>query len=199
MLRSFYIALINIIVCCFFSYQIAPFVKKIGTKYKIVDIPNIRKIHTKPIVRIGGLSIFIIFFFYFFLYRIFFDFSSLNPDNIYSLSVILIGALIFFVIGLHDDIFKSSPFLRLSLQFGIAFLVSKCGINFGSLNFFIPYFGQVNMVLPDYVNLIFSSFWIVGITNAINWIDGIDALAAGFSSILSIGLCLLMVIMQLLL
>ena len=36
--------------------------------------------------------------------------------------------------------------------------------------------------------MLFASFWIVGITNAINWIDGIDALAAGYSSILSINM-----------
>ena len=96
MLKSFYIALINIILCSFFSYHIAPLVKKIGTKYKIVDIPNIRKIHTKPIVRIGGLSIFIIFFLYFFLYKIFVDFSNLNPENIYYMYIIFVGFYFFF-------------------------------------------------------------------------------------------------------
>ena len=60
------IALVNILVCSFSSYFIAPLIKLIGIKFKIFDIPNKRKIHTEPIIRIGGLSIFIIFFACFF-------------------------------------------------------------------------------------------------------------------------------------
>ena len=85
--------------------------------------------------------------------------------------------LLFFLIGIHDDICKSSPLLRLLLQFVVAFFVSLNGINLGAFNFSLPYFGQINLVLIPIINHIISAFWIVGITNAINWIDGIDALA----------------------
>ena len=61
MSREIYIALINSFVCSLSTYFIAPIVKKIGSNYEIVDIPSTRKIHTVPIVRIGGLSIFLIF------------------------------------------------------------------------------------------------------------------------------------------
>ena len=134
MSRGFYIAFFNIILCTFFSYIIGPLVKRIGEKYSIIDIPDLRKIHTYPIVRIGGISIFTTFF------------------------------------------------------------VSFCGINFGNLNFTLPFFGDINLILPQFLNYIITSFWIVGITNSINWLDGIDALAAGYSSILSIGLCILMIL-----
>ena len=73
-------------------------------------------------------------------------------------------------------------------------MVAFCGINFGTLNFTLPFFGNINLILPQLLNYIITSFWIVGITNSINWLDGIDALAAGYSSILTIGLCLLMIL-----
>ena len=193
MLSSTYIALINIFLCSFLTYFVAPFVREIGLNYKIVDIPNTRKIHNVPIVRIGGLSIFIIFLL-FFLGYIFFSFSLDIFSSTYYLYEIFIGASLFFLIGLHDDIFKSSPFLRLALQFTIAFVLSSYGLNFGSLNFSLPFLGNFNIVLPLALNYIVSSFWIVGITNALNWLDGIDGLAAGYSSILSLGLCLFMII-----
>ena len=72
--------------------------------------------------------------------------------------------------------------------------VSNYGINFGSLDFFVPYNGDINIIIPPFIDNILTSFWIVGITNAINWIDGMDGLAAGYCSILSMGLCLLMII-----
>ena len=53
-----YLAITNILLCSIISYALAPFVKLIGTKFNIVDLPNLRKVHKKPIVRIGGLTIF---------------------------------------------------------------------------------------------------------------------------------------------
>ena len=195
MLSEINIAFINIIICTFFSFIIAPIVKRIGEKYNIFDLPDSRKVHTYPVVRIGGLSIFTTFFlYYYFLSKNYIDLNIFDNSSIINLSSILIGAFIFFLIGIHDDIYKSSPLLRLCLQFLVAFFVSFYGINFGSLNLIVPFFGNINLILPQYLNYIISSFWIVGITNSINWLDGIDALAAGYSSILSIGLCLLMIL-----
>ena len=86
-----------------------------------------------------------------------------------------IGGVLFFLIGIHDDIFKSSPFLRLFLQFVVAFVVAFKGINFNAFNFYLPFFSLINISLPEPLNYTLSAFWIVGITNAINWLDGLDA------------------------
>ena len=194
MLSGFYIATINIILCSLFSYYLGPIVKKLGEKFKIIDIPNVRKVHTKPIVRIGGVSIFITFLSYL-LFCIFFNNFIYDYCFHYEkIFVILTGSIFFFLIGIHDDIYKSSPILRLFLQFLITFWVSINGIGFSSLNFYLPFYGDLNITLIFFIQHIFNAIWIVGLTNAINWIDGIDSLAAGYSSILSLGLCLLMFI-----
>ena len=194
MSRGFYIATINIIICSLFSYYLAPFVKKLGSQFKIIDIPDLRKVHTTPIVRIGGVSIFITFLSYL-LFTNFFTHISYNYGVYeYKLFVILIGSVFFFLIGIHDDIYKSSPLLRLFLQFLVTFCVSLYGIGFSSLNLYLPFYGDLTLTLPFILQHIFNAFWIVGLTNAINWIDGIDSLAAGYCSILSLGLCLLMFI-----
>ena len=67
MFGGFNIAFINIILCTFFCYISAPLVKRIGEKFNIIDIPDSRKVHTHPIVRIGGLSIFTTFCLYYFV------------------------------------------------------------------------------------------------------------------------------------
>jgi len=123
-----------------------------------------------------------------------FDSNIFYSESTFNLSSIFVGAFLYFLIGIHDDVFKSSPLLRLFMQFLIAVVVAYCGINFGTLDFTAPFFGNIKFTLPQYLNYIITSFWIVGTTNSINWLDGIDALAAGYSSILAIGLCLLMIL-----
>ena len=186
------VAIINVLICSIISYAIAPIVIKIGHKFNIVDFPDFRKVHKKPIVRIGGLTIFGVASIYFLLFKFFINFGNFESDISSKFYFFLIGGLLFFLIGIHDDIYKSSPFFRLILQFAVAFFVSFGGIRFGSLDFYFPYFGQINILLPNTINYLFSMFWIVGITNAINWLDGIDALAGGYCAILSIGFCSLM-------
>ncbi len=194
MFSSLYIAFVNIILCTSCSFLIAPVVKRIGEKFNIIDFPDSRKVHTSPTVRIGGLSIFITFFLIYLININFFGLNNFDSISTINLTSILIGGCLFFLIGIHDDVFKSSPLLRLFLQFLVAFMVSFCGINFGKLNFTLPFYGNINLILPEFLNHIITSFWIVGITNSINWLDGIDALAAGYSSILAIGLCFLMIL-----
>ena len=186
------VAIISVLICSIFSYGLAPFFKKIGTKFNIIDLPDSRKVHKQPLVRIGGVSIFVVSSLYLFLTRFFISFQSFDSDFLSRFNIFLIGGLLFFLIGIHDDIFKSSPFLRLCLQFIVAFYVSFNGIRFSLINLNIPYLDQVNLLLPDFLIFLFSAFWIVSITNAINWLDGIDALAGGYSVILSFGLCILM-------
>ena len=194
MLNGFYIATINIILCSLFSYYLGPIVKKLGAYFKIIDIPDVRKVHTKPIVRIGGVSIFITFLFYFLVTNFFTQLTNNYGLYGYKLCVIVIGSIFFFLIGIHDDIYKSSPLLRLFLQFLVTFWVSFNGIGFSSINLYLPFYGDLTLSFPFILQHIFNAIWIVGLTNSINWIDGIDSLAAGYSSILSFGLCLLMVI-----
>lgn len=188
-MSGFYIATISIFVCSLFSYFLGPPVKNLGIRFKIMDIPDLRKVHKIPLVRIGGLTILIPFILFLsFFQNSFIDFSIFSG----KLFFIFFGSILFFLIGIHDDIYKSSPILRLFLQFTIAFWVSFNGIGFTSLDFYLPFYGDVTLLLPFILKHIFNAAWIVGLTNSINWIDGIDSLAAGYCSILSFGLCILM-------
>ena len=62
MLLGSYIAIINITLCSLFSFYLGPLVKGLGSAFRIIDIPDKRKVHTIPIVRIGGVSIVVTFF-----------------------------------------------------------------------------------------------------------------------------------------
>ena len=180
--------IINIIFCTFLGFLIGPLINNIGYKFNILDIPDARKINKYPIVRIGGTTILISFFFGLFINPRFFsnpDFFIFDSQYIFTL---LGGAFLYFLLGLHDDIFRSSPILRLIIQTLIAIWVTFCGINISTLNISIPFVQNYNLDLPIFFVYLLTSFWIVGITNAINWLDGFDGLAGGFCSIISFGL-----------
>ena len=97
------IGFVNLLISSLISYLLGPFINNLGLKLRILDIPDQRKIHKKPIVRIGGLSIVFTFFIYITLtYRFIPYFEVLNLRII----GLLVGSLIYFILGLHDDIYR---------------------------------------------------------------------------------------------
>ena len=182
------VAIINITICSFIGFFLAPLIRNLGFKYNILDIPNSRKIHKSPIVRIGGLTIFLTFFLFLFINYLFLNSADTNLFGSQKILAIIIGSLFYFLLGIHDDIYRSSPVLRLIIQFLIAFIVSLLGINLSDFTINLPYFGSIDFALPSFWSHLLTCFWIVGITNAINWLDGLDGLAAGYSFFVSLSI-----------
>lgn len=170
---------------------IIPKVNKIGIKFNLIDKPNIRKQHDTEIVRVGGLAIIFAFLIAILLCAFFIntnDFLRLENFNNNLLILIISGGIFFNFIGLLDDIFNISPFLRLFFQFIVATFIWNQGISINSI--YIPGMPDAfNLILyPKIISLLFTCIWIVGVTNALNWMDGLDGLASGITSITSIAI-----------
>ena len=175
------------------SYAVIPKLEKFGKYYGLLDKPDTRKIHSKPIVRIGGVAIFIGCNFSFLLISIlsrlffpFFDKFYFQIDEI-TISIILCSTG-FFLIGLLDDVYSISPYPRLFFQFLVSGILWKFGLRIENLLFLNTYIFKDYVFLSQLFSFVISLIWIVGVTNAINWIDGLDGLAGGFTLITSIGL-----------
>lgn len=160
---------ITLIVCFTISILITPMVKKLAFLIGATDKPNRRKVHQSTMPRLGGLAIFISFIV---------GMVILQPKNPAS-TAILIGCIIIVITGICDDLFELPAKYKLIGQLAAAFTV----VFLGDLQVFfinLPFGGQLEF---GYLSIPFTIFWIVGITNAINLIDGLDGLAAGVSSI----------------
>lgn len=158
------------------SFLSVPFVKNIACKVGAVDIPkDARRMHKKAIPLLGGLSIF-----YGFIVSTV-CFSTLNRQ----MWGILLGAIVIVALGVVDDIKALSARLKFPIQIVTAAIPVFMGsrINFVS----IPFVENAanNIVFNDILSYIISILWIVGVTNAVNLIDGLDGLAAGVSAIAS--------------
>jgi UDP-N-acetylmuramyl pentapeptide phosphotransferase/UDP-N-acetylglucosamine-1-phosphate transferase len=180
----------NIYFICFAIFPLLSFVatflcinpiKKLSLKYGFYDAPSSRKSHRENIVRLGGLAIYIgVFFSLFFIHSnkpILDKYLFSNPLENTFIIKIFIGSSIFFVLGIFDDLFRLSPFVRLFIQFLTVIILGINGLLFNEFNF-IPLNYSFTLSVPINISLIIHALWISGITNAINWLDGLDGLTA---------------------
>jgi UDP-GlcNAc:undecaprenyl-phosphate GlcNAc-1-phosphate transferase len=138
--------------------------RKAAKTFNIYDHPNERKFHSHPTPLLGGMAIFFSFLFTIVLFE-------RHIDNTMILYWILGMSFIILIMGAIDDYKELSAKIRLLVQFSAAGVVIYHGVRLS----FLP-----NNVVGDTFEVILSLFWIVGITNAINFIDGMDGLATGY-------------------
>ncbi|MBP3890629.1 MAG: undecaprenyl/decaprenyl-phosphate alpha-N-acetylglucosaminyl 1-phosphate transferase [Solobacterium sp.] len=158
------------------SLIFVPIAKRIGFALGIYAQENTRTVHHGKIVRIGGVAIYLAF-----LIAITLLWSADDTIN-----GILIGGSIIFFGGLLDDMYDLSPKIKLLFQIVGTILVMVLG-NIYLTDFHILSFDISNPV----ITILISFFWIVGITNAINLIDGLDGLSSGITTIVTLTIGLL--------
>ncbi len=91
---------------------------------------------------------------------------------------VLLGSLGIFAIGFMDDLARLSPKTKLTGEFVIAGLV-VWGVNLSFTE--IQFLGLGSLTIPSWLGIGLSTFWIVGMANALNLIDGLDGLASGIT------------------
>ncbi len=170
---------IGTIMAYIFGVFLVPLVISYSKREGLVDVPNERKIHSKPISRIGGVAIWLSTMLTFLCLV----FMSYYPTGS-LLSGILLGSSLMFLLGLVDDIYNLPAKFKLVIQISIATLVYFLGIQINS----IPLFGGIDLGFWSYPITI---LWIVGISNALNFIDGVDGLAGSVTTINSLTLAII--------
>ena len=147
---------------------LVPIVKKVAHHIGAIDYPNERKVHKKPIPRLGGLAIFLSFLIGYMC------FGQVTTQMI----SILIGSFIIIVLGICDDIKPVPARYKFLVQ-----TIAAC---------IVVFYGHIyiDMVSIFGLEIVFGAWGyplavllIVSIINAVNLIDGLDGLAAGTSSI----------------
>ncbi|MFX3634459.1 MAG: glycosyltransferase family 4 protein [Candidatus Pristimantibacillus sp.] len=184
---------IGFIISLTLALVMTPLVKKFAFKVGAIDKPNYRKVHTRIMPRMGGLAIYVAFVGAFLLLSPFIPDGLLTAANMNMIRAMLVGGTMIIILGAFDDRFELSAKIKLLGQIAAAcVVVFGFGIKIDLLN--IP-FGEAMLPIEAWVSIPLTIFWIVGVTNAINLIDGLDGLAAGVSGI-AIGTILVMAIIM---
>jgi UDP-GlcNAc:undecaprenyl-phosphate/decaprenyl-phosphate GlcNAc-1-phosphate transferase len=170
--------LVTFLLALTIALQSIPKVKAIASHYGYLDVPSARKVHNQPIVRLGGVAICLGTLVSLGIIWSLGGMQVLSDEINAKFTWLLVGSFAFFLIGLADDLFNLAAALRLFLQFSIAGLVWLGGVQIEFLS--IPGVGVVEL---NWLSLPLTLLWLTGVVNAINWIDGLDGLAAGISTI----------------
>lgn len=150
------------------SFCLTPLCSRIAKNFDLIDRPDSRKIHIEATPLLGGVAVFIAFL------------MGIIANGVYSLELgsILAASALLFLVGIIDD-FKGIPaWGRLLFQIASTVMVVSCGIVLQVLPKSMGIFSQAG-------NILLTLFWIIGITNALNFFDGMDGLAAGLGVIIS--------------
>lgn len=154
------------------AYLITPLVIKLAPRVGAVDRPNLRKVHTRTMPRMGGLAIYIAYVT-----------TLLTTQAIDTRLVgLLTGGTLIMLLGLADDIRNLSPHVKLLGQI----LAALSLVAFGVQVDFITNPISGGLVTLGILAIPLTVLWLVGITNAVNLIDGLDGLAAGVSAVAAI-------------
>ncbi|HKG24142.1 MAG TPA: MraY family glycosyltransferase [Thermomicrobiales bacterium] len=145
----------------------------------LLDQPGPRRVHLAPLPRAGGIAVFLAFVFGVTL-SFSFDVERIGSEP-ERLVLLLGGSCLTVGFMVYDDAMGIRSWVKLLVQIGVAGLVvlprlrgEDHGIVLDSFN--LPRAGQVT--LPLAVAIGFTLFWIVGMMNTVNWLDGLDGLAA---------------------
>lgn len=171
---------LSFVIAFAFSFASVPIVYRLAFRIGAIDVPkDKRRMHKKPIPRLGGLAI---IFGFTVSICCFAHFSR-------SLIATLCGAFIIAVLGVIDDCKNLNAKLKFLVQI-IAALVVILGGDIKITVLTNPNLFSDNpyIVLPFWLSIVTTVIWIVFITNAVNFIDGLDGLAAGVSAIMSVSL-----------
>ena len=166
------------------AFVITPYTIRLAKKVGAVDIPNDRRVNKKPMPRLGGLAViagFLVSVIYLLISASIEGKINLLEDGLnVKLLGILGGMLVLGIVCYIDDVKDIKPLVKLAGQVVAAIIVASSGVLID--NFTIP-FKENSFVLNEVFSFILTVGWIIGITNAINLIDGLDGLSSGITLI----------------
>ncbi len=160
------------------TFATTPVVKRVAMRVGWVAQPNERTVHTVPLPDVGGIALFVGFVVAFGVSRLMGVFDSLFAGTDELLGV-LIAATVMFLVGLVDDVRELSAPAKVAGTVMAGLILVAFGV---TMFFFRLPFLDVVVLSSDWIPLV-TVLWVLGMTQAINLIDGLDGLAAGIVAI----------------
>lgn len=143
-----------------------------------LDQPEARRIHTRPVPRLGGIAIFVAF--------VICSLIFFRPQGGHELEVfagLIAGSALLVAVMAYDDVRGLPPWVKLGAQTLAALVVMFPGAEGTLIAVIHNPLVAAPTVLPLWVAVPFTWFWVVGMMNTVNWLDGSDGLAGGVVAI----------------
>lgn len=169
------------------AFLLTPLIRRLAFSMGAVDVPDLRKVHLGIMPRMGGVAVFLAFCLpWVALYLQGNPVAEAFREYEKVLLVLLVSATFILILGIYDDIKSAQALVKLLFQIIIAVMLYFGGFQIRQLS---NPFGEPFQL--GWLSLPVSVLWIVGITNAINLLDGIDGLVAGVTACISLSLAII--------
>ncbi len=172
-------ALIFAVLAFVATYLLVPLTIRFCHKFNILDIPNVRKVHSTPVPVGGGLAFFVPIFVGILAYRF------LHKGLYFSEQFlqIAIGSGLITLLGIFDDKYHLRAYIKLLGQILIVLIVYLGGVRITEISSFTG-----KLISLDYLSIPFTLIWFIVVINAFNLIDGLDGFASGIAVLVSASL-----------
>jgi len=168
------------------TFLLTPLVRWFCLRYSLLDIPSARKVHTRAVPRLGGIAVAVSF-----IFTILLTCSiSVEYQHVFYPKIpgLLAAVTVLCFIGIWDDVRGMRPIGKLIGQVATALILFFADFR---VAFFTHPVSGAETPLPYFLSMLLTLFWVIGMINAVNLIDGLDGLATGIVCISSF--CMLFV------
>ena len=180
--------LVMLFVSAFGAFWLTPIASWLARRCGAMDLPDARKVHSRPMPRMGGVAVYLGFLLPWAGLYLLHNPVAAEFKNYEKLFLALIlGATAMLALGIYDDIKGADATKKFLVQTAIAFGLWIAGYR---IDTFQNPFGDP-IQLAWWLGLPVTLLWIVGVTNAINLLDGIDGLVAGVTACMAIALAVI--------
>lgn len=182
--------LLVVFVSAIGAFLLTPLAIRLAFRWGAVDVPNARKVHSRPMPRMGGFAVFLAFCLpWASLYFIENPISSTFRDFEKRFAAILLAATVMFILGIYDDIRGADAPKKFLVQVLASIGLWAGGVRIEEIT--LPWSGSIEL---GWLGLPVTVLWTVGVTNAINLLDGIDGLVSGVTAVMAVSLAIINVL-----
>ena len=159
------------------SLVLTPLTIRLARRMHWLDEPSPRRTHMQPTPRIGGVPLAIAFLV---ALSLTLSFPRTDENELLRVYGLMVGVALIAVVGFVDDVRELKPLSLFAMQFGAALIAIASGVRI--LEIPNP-LGGAGIFLPEWLGIAFTVFWIVGMMNTVNFLDGLDGLVGGVTLI----------------
>lgn len=159
------------------SLILTPLTIRLARRMNWLDMPAPRRLHQVPTPRIGGIPLGVAIVA---ALAITIPFPRTDENELMRIMGLALGIVIVAIVGLIDDVRELKPLPLFAMQIGVAVIAIASGVVIFEIS--SPIDGTP-IILPAALAIAFTIFWVVGMMNTVNFLDGLDGLVGGVTVI----------------
>ncbi|MBN1315628.1 MAG: undecaprenyl/decaprenyl-phosphate alpha-N-acetylglucosaminyl 1-phosphate transferase [Anaerolineales bacterium] len=174
--------LVTFSIAFLLSLILTPAIARLAVRWNLTAVPGGRRTHERLIPKLGSVALFLSFLIAVIAAQ-FLPVERMDNKEIIRLFGLLAGGMVLIVTGVIDDLRELGPWPQFLAQLLAIAIAISCLIIIEYVN--NPLTGAWTPNFPYWFTILFTTVWLMGMANTVNWLDGLDGLSAGVTAVAS--------------